>query len=584
MRIELDANGYVLNIFWGCMTGECIEYKGKIPAGYSSLYQWANEAEIKAYYLDINGNLVLDYARQLALEELYAVQERDNKPVLWKNLSEALEPLIGNYTEMTAIGGCVITTDARSIVNYMPKVKLTRINPYPFTKIDLFIQGKQMLRNDAVTETINGIKFTKSDDGGIAIKGKATADVSYNLSGGEENDIPIFGLKKGLEYCLNIGGFDCELKCFNGYTTEQVYVGSSGIISLTLNKNVTQVLLKIPSGTTVDKKIYPMLEYGTQSSDYEEYYCRYLCIDISEFVGMELFPNENLYPSNTLLLPETGTYIDYIRIDGTVILSSKGVAHNLGTGSVNLFNGYNFVYTTQTSQVELTYKTNVMEGTFKGDILDSNNLKILESEGLISSLQFISSGRLYSDTTGLVDENASPYGRLGFTGSGQNTYDKNLFIHATIPNNFIVTNAKVLLFYSPVRVPIGSVNAWSRTKNVKLYNQSVKDWNYYYYENPITYDTIESVRYNAILAEIEGAFGNDGWTSSVATDSDHAEQQVTSIDIAEFLKPGSQTLVIKSDYAPDTSSEDLRLECAKLTGAAIAILKVTGYTNYSQEV
>lgn len=589
MRIELDANGYVLNIFWGCMTGECIEYKGEIPAGYSSLYQWANEAEIKAYYLDINGNLVLDYARQLALEELYAAQEADHKPVVWKDLNTALEPLIGNYTEVVAVGDYIVTTDARSIVNYMPRVKLTRINPHPFTKIDLFIQGRQMLRNDAVTETINGITFTKSDDGGITITGKATADVSYDLSGDEENDIPIFGLQRGLKYYLNIGMIDCEMKCYNGDTTEQVYVGSSGIISLAANKDVTQVLLKIPSGTTINETIYPMLEYGTSPSNYEEYACRYLCIDISEFSGLELYPSEELYPSNTLLLPETGIFIDYISIEnGSVKLSSKGLLYNLGSGSVNLFNGYNFVYTTQTAQIELTYKTNILEATIKGDIYNNDGTLVSGASGILNSMQFISTGLLrYTTLTAFDMDVAKPtsYGRLGFFGDYNGGFEPwELNLHAIIPANMKILSARITLLFNPVYVTSGSDAAWSQVRNVKLYKRSGGKWTRAYHsDNNYMQDTIWYDWSNE--NEISGAFGDNGWTSKVATDTNHEEQQTVSIDLANALDNGGNIFIIRSDYTPpDMDGQDSSLAAALLTGAAVAILNVTGYTNYSKEV
>ena len=59
MRIELDANGYVLNTYEGCQSGNCTEYIGEIPKGYSSYTDWSSNALINAYYLDENNNLIL---------------------------------------------------------------------------------------------------------------------------------------------------------------------------------------------------------------------------------------------------------------------------------------------------------------------------------------------------------------------------------------------------------------------------------------------------------------------------------------------------------------------------------------------
>lgn len=93
MRFELDDNGYVKTVLWGCYTGECAEYTGEVPDGYSTLLEWADNAYINAYYLDSNGNLVLDQARETELKEIYAQQEKDNSPVSHKELKKEVTQL-----------------------------------------------------------------------------------------------------------------------------------------------------------------------------------------------------------------------------------------------------------------------------------------------------------------------------------------------------------------------------------------------------------------------------------------------------------------------------------------------------------
>ena len=90
MRYKLDVNGYVLAVFWGCYTGTCAEYTGEVPAGYSSLIEWADNALINAYYIDGSGNLVLDAAREAELkakngggEEAPAQEAMDIKALLF---------------------------------------------------------------------------------------------------------------------------------------------------------------------------------------------------------------------------------------------------------------------------------------------------------------------------------------------------------------------------------------------------------------------------------------------------------------------------------------------------------------------
>ena len=71
MRYLLDNEGYIAVASSNrieCDTQRCIGYKGTIPDGYFSLEEWATTANIRAYYIDSNGNLKLDQARLETLE------------------------------------------------------------------------------------------------------------------------------------------------------------------------------------------------------------------------------------------------------------------------------------------------------------------------------------------------------------------------------------------------------------------------------------------------------------------------------------------------------------------------------------
>lgn len=372
MRYELDANGYVIAVFWGCHSGNCAEYTGKVPYGYTDLNDWSENALINAYYLE-KGNLVLDPDKLAELEEKIEQDSIDNEPVLRKDLYGTTDVLNSQYQQAT-IKEQVIAIDNVKRIN--PKVKITDIECYNFDKVDIITQGKNMLQNDAKTETISGVKFIKNTDGSIAINGKATANIKYNLSGSGENTTSIFVLKKGLDYYLNLDGLDCEMKYYDG-TTSQVYTGASGLINLSESKEVTQVLIKIPSGTTVNTVIYPMLEYGTTASKYEEYKSRRITIDFSEFISPE------------------GTSIDYIYIEnGSIYISVDGVQSYLMRGNVNLFDGFNTVYTMQDATIEMTYCINNLK--LEGTVTKNNNFKVKE-DGSIEAHNGNFSGKITAD-------------------------------------------------------------------------------------------------------------------------------------------------------------------------------------------
>jgi len=325
MRYTLDNNGYIKTVAWGCMTGNCAEYAGAIPAGYTSLPDWADRACINAYYLDSNGNLVLDAERQNLLQTKYEREAIDYAPVLHKDLYETNEIIDAQYKKNNVTGVINIINNARSLA---PMIKLTGLSQ---GKINVFASTKNMLPLTAITETKGGISFTVGN--GIAISGTATEDVVYRLL---DSDRPAFALLKGHDYYLSLGGLECEL-LYEEETTEQVYVGASGLINLSENKTVNKVLVKIPAGTTINKTIYPTLAYGTEPTDYEEAKAKAYTVDLSEH---EI------------------AAADYVLIgEGLAVLYGANT-HVVGEGSMGLLNGYNMIYTSQANSMEVQYTTN----------------------------------------------------------------------------------------------------------------------------------------------------------------------------------------------------------------------------------
>lgn len=390
MRYELDANGYVLAVYFGCYsgTGKCKEYTGTIPNGYKDLNDWSEKALINAYYINEEGNLTLDSDKLRELEEKIQVETIDNTPLYHKDLYGYTESINKQYTKKTATGKVIAIDEVKNIP---PMIKLTNINCYEDNKLNIITQTKNMLRNDAVAKEIAGITFLSLYNGGVKITGTSTAEIEYTISGSSTNTSPIFMLKKGLDYYLNLGDLECELKYFDGETTSQVYSGSSGLINLSENKKVTEVILKIPTGTTLDKVIYPQLERGSAATEYVSYRTRMLEIDLSEFIKPALYLPTFL--GNTTFVK--GTVIDYVLIeDGVIYVSKDGYEYSLRTGNVNLFNGYNTIYTLQDTDIEIEYCINnlVLEGT----TTKNNNFKVLE-DGSIEAHNAYLSGKITSN-------------------------------------------------------------------------------------------------------------------------------------------------------------------------------------------
>lgn len=81
MRYILDNTGYVEEVVFGavviCNNKSCTEYIGSIPEGYTSLEEWADTANIRAYKI-VSGNLVYDSTRDAELQALWKTESTNN--------------------------------------------------------------------------------------------------------------------------------------------------------------------------------------------------------------------------------------------------------------------------------------------------------------------------------------------------------------------------------------------------------------------------------------------------------------------------------------------------------------------------
>lgn len=396
MRYKLDASGYVCAVSFGCYLDDCTEYTGAIPTGYKTLDDWASNACIQAYYIDPNGNLVIDFARKTECENKQAQEAIDYAPLLRKDLYETDEVLDSQYVRQTATGKVIVLEDIKTIA---PRVKITDIDP-GCNKLSIYTQGRNMMPCHAVSCVIDGVTFTKNASGSITVLGTATKAIEYIVSDGEST--PLFALKKNHNYYLNLGGLQCELRYYDGETTAQQYVGKSGLLNLPESIEVTQVVIKIGKGKTVNTTFYPQLEFGTAFTSYETHKCKSLEICFGENNQEILYPNNKLYAEDTLYPGVIYHAVDYIIIEnGNVTISIEGEVHVLGSGSVGLFSNYNTIYATKDVQLEIEYSDNMIDvdslAFLQGKSTTTNQFKILK-DGSIEAHNGYFSGKIEADS------------------------------------------------------------------------------------------------------------------------------------------------------------------------------------------
>lgn len=146
MRYELKS-GYIHKVFFGCQSGSCKLYSGTIPSGYTSLEEWAEKANIRAYKI-VSGNLTYDSAKDATLQKEYEE--------LAKTYSTT-EKKIGTWIDGKPLYRKVVIID--SVGNNVNMQVALNISNLDKAWID---ESSSFLGNDAETLGINWF-YTTSD-------------------------------------------------------------------------------------------------------------------------------------------------------------------------------------------------------------------------------------------------------------------------------------------------------------------------------------------------------------------------------------------------------------------------------------
>lgn len=215
----------------------------------------------------------------------------------------------------------------------------------------------------------------------------------------------------------------------------------------------------------------------------------------------------------------------------------------------------------------------ILEASKDGFLLQ-NGTKLIGSNGILSQFQF---GESEWKLVGYLNE-TYPVMR--------NSYQfVNIPIY--IPDNFEIQEAKVVLRHAPVKWDdnIGAKNIWGYSRNIKLYQQDEQDS--FYKEYPIfpseDYSDVE-----ILTNEIEGAFGESGFTAQVANASIHKSEIKVSNDIKDYIKTGFSLLQIRTgndiptigldvEYDSDGFNAGYQSNVFKQTGVIQAFITITGF-------
>lgn len=604
MRYELDNEGYVLNVYFGCISGSCIEYTGNIPDGYDCLGTWAENANIRAYKL-VDGNLAFDAARDAELQNQYNAENEQNRCLTKKDLYKINEKINQNDTSLkeqyqtsSARGKIVKLNNANAL---SPNILINNISCYEYNKIKLIATNKNMLPNTATSKTINGIEFTQNEDRSIAINGTATNDIEYNIAGTSSNTSPILVFKKDTNYYLSSNNQTIKMYNYDGTDREEVYSGNGGSIVFSEDKKITQIVLSVSQETQIDITVYPQLELGTSASEYITHQEYDLEIDFTDYIEDALFPSDNLFPSDTLF--PSGTTIGYIKIeDNSIYALVNNKEASLNDGYLSVLSGINYIYSIEDNYLNVTYYTNILNvddldfmrgkststnkfrvledgsieahnGNFSGNIFLENGNKVIGGDGLMTNIDVSSVGQYQN------------YSMIGFNcefGDGLNYSYQDINIDVDIPTNFKIEKAYVVVEHTSAHwegqedinnYQSAMWNANGHARNVKLYKSNGNDDCEFY----MSYASEWKAPYNKSLDEIDGAFGVNGFTGNNTLG---ATTKHISKDIKEYLNTGKNKLILRTSEAMPTSQVNY-YDASIKTGMARATLHILGYTNIS---
>lgn len=287
LRYILDKEGYVCHASLGgfivCNLGECTEYKGEVPDGYETIEEWHDkEIERLNAWKIVDGNLVFDENRSYKLSILYEQQNNENSCVTRKEMGMASTEEINPYTDLfpsheSAMGNISTCDEKVNKVGNLPteEVNLVVNEEQDLDLIELEFIGNNFLPNTATSSINNGITYTQNKDKTINVSGTATDKSTLNLAGTDTSVRNILTFKGNTSYYDDAGeiieratnyllfdlpnGVNLEFYKFDGTDRTLIGIYHGGIISFAKDTNITQVVLSIDSGVTIDTTLKPML-------------------------------------------------------------------------------------------------------------------------------------------------------------------------------------------------------------------------------------------------------------------------------------------------------------------------------------
>ena len=334
--------------------------------------------------------------------------------------------------------------------------------------------------------------------------------------------------------------------------------GNKYVLETPYTIDLKDLIIEVPEG---DYKIYTNyetlhlnVEYLTQN-EYTDTFATQVDVQSS----IKIATDEILIESKREILDNGDALIASINTKSTgevLINASKAIN----------FNSTEFNVTTE------KMKITIGEGDNKKDIINAN--------GVLTNLQFKSANQVWGNgQSSNYFLGFSPY--INDNDGSVPSKKSYLQIDYDVPNNFVVSEAYVTIFHTPVNWENSSTQqVWGYCRNLGVYNvYNSGDFKV----NAAFFSEGQAIgEFNSTA--ITNVFGNATyWTARKPSNSSYLSESVTTKDIASSLNAsGHGTLLVQSNDTPPYSStiDGLYTEngAGGKTGSAYAILNIIGYT------
>lgn len=333
-----------------CNGKNCTEYTGDIPSGYTSLDEWAMNANVRAYTV-IDGQLILDTVRLAELENAEVIEAEENRIVTAKELYNVLsissETSKEEFTAIKSGGNVIVLEDAGeyTIPNFSFRCKggkwgdiasLTWGDVAEKTWLEL---AKGTADIEVVSSTLNilpmtiltpytenGLSITPNEDRSLTISGMATAETQIVLSGTDISTDALFIFDKDTQYVKSgLESLTLALYSYDGTDRVMLSSGGNGTLQFDELTKVTEAVLTVPNGTTLNNvKISPQIEIGSTATEYVTNKRSYMRISCDIYSGDKIeydsgkvtrngslvcYANElKTYGANSVFMVDAGGY------------------------------------------------------------------------------------------------------------------------------------------------------------------------------------------------------------------------------------------------------------------------------------